>query len=896
MLKGISELSKLIQKGISAGAADALAAMNGLSAKPAAERPAEDGTKDLSDLIVSVPCMNCGASTQIYGPRFQDFVDNHEVFPCPACNSLLDVAQYAEGLNALTEEPTKEVIVGEEGDDIVTKLANKMLKGLDPYPTKEEIERSSRIMTAKSMEDEAKVREIYGDPETRAKENALVLREWGRIKADQDKGLSDEDVWSNHLDRMNQIAHGCSDSKKTAQRAAHFELEGLTTAASMLRDRAKAIQSGSTVVTKSFSDLSRLAIGGSWLRKAVDEDGDDYADLMDDFILEMIDAGVDLEDIDYYTTVVSALMMKAKAPGAESMEKSWKWQRKDGSWWMTDPEGGKPIPYRPGMTLENWREKRESSRQKKLSEGKDIEASVYSPENSYAKLDKYQQNRVDSVTAQLKTTKGVARTLEGAYDRVTRVNYMRKDLIPEEVKNNQEWLEANKEVGKLAGIAKAYVTRAMEAPEGSTEKKFWTSIALTMTEEAEHQSHLRLMSTYPFFTTGQGAAPDIRGNIDTFVIHQAHKWIQNDIKKGLNKQQIEANMVARANKILNQMTSPIKALSRAQAYEAMGLKWQAEQFHGLHKVLMAMSPAERKQRWINMMATSKTTREEKRRQVEARKAERAKERAAKTGSKPAKAPAKPKEDAPKAVSEPKKVEDPVKTEDAPNKNEPEPKKEEKKPEEAKAPKEPKSTGIKPTKTTEDVKANTLKNLLSGSEKYHDFDVDALNAIRDMAHKRKNMMPADDYDSLFEEATAEIKRQNRGIFGGDSKKKAEDKPKEAPKQIRPKFEEPVVAPKKAPAAKKIEAPKKTTESVKPEVDKTPTQEAPVTIDAGDDDDLMMMNNIIDPKRSKRVLGVMDTDTLEELRDSAGKYYDGEKLNLKQYQSVIDAINGELKNRG
>ena len=233
MFEGLTKLVKgCEEKDMSVGAADALAAMNGLTDQAPAARPAVEGAQGLNEYIIGIPCPTCGAVSNIWGPKFQEFVNNKDSFPCPACNMMLQVADYATGLDSLKQALPEVNQVEEAPTQSIEELAiNRLHKGLNGYPSKDEIEHGKRTMAAKSMEDEAQIRQVYGDPQTREQEKGVVLREWERIKHDQDSGIPDDEVWKNHLDRMHQISNACTNPNRARLRAAHFELEGLTTAA-----------------------------------------------------------------------------------------------------------------------------------------------------------------------------------------------------------------------------------------------------------------------------------------------------------------------------------------------------------------------------------------------------------------------------------------------------------------------------------------------------------------------------------------------------------------------------------------------------------------------------------------------------------------------------------------
>ena len=641
MFEGLDKLVKSINKGMSVGAADALATMNGLTEQPAAARPAVEGAQDMDEYIVGVPCVNCGAVSNIWGPRFQEFVDRHDAFPCPACNSLLPMDQYSSGFDSLKQAvPDTMVVVQESPKSLENIVMGRLSKGIDGYPSRDEIEHNRRTMAAKSMEDEAKIRSIYGDPATREREKSVVLGEWKRIQQDQQSGLSDDDVWANHLDRVNQIANAATNPRAAMCRAAHFELEGLTTAASVFNERAEVLtnkQSG--IMTKGIKDIARLSIGGAWLRKStedgtVDESSDEeYEELMDDFIIDMLDAGLDMEEIEYYTHLVGSTFAKSKGG---DLEKSWKWQRKDGSWWMTDPEGGKPIPYRPGDTFQEFRSGAIVAQNKLAAEG----GKTWDPNESFAKLPEESQKRVTAIMNKMNSGKqGMDQILESAHSRIQRANYLKVGNFPKAVQELQGFKEQNALIGKLASIGKNYMARAIHEGHTPTQRKFWAAIAYVMSEDAAKESKKRNLLNQPFFTTGEGQAPDIRGELDVFVGHQEAKWQALD-KSGKNgeftEQQIKDRAIARSKHIADQMNNPLKALSRSQHYEALGMQEQANMFYALYQELNAMTPAQRKERYLKYLGVSKKRKDELRAAIMARKLARQEKKGVKAQPKPKK--------------------------------------------------------------------------------------------------------------------------------------------------------------------------------------------------------------------------------------------------------------------
>lgn len=725
----LDDLRKLLEKDMSVGAADALASINGLTDAPPAERPAVEGAKDLQDLkdyIIEIPCMNCGAVSNIWGLRFQEFVDSKDSFPCPSCNSPMQISNYANGLDSLKQAiPESFVVVLEDQTPIEEKLANRLMKGLDKFPSREDMEYEQRVMAAKSMEDEAKIREVYGDPSTRDHEKEFILREWERIKKDQESGLNDDDVWANHLDRVSQIANAMNNGKQAIIRAAHFELEGLTTAASMFRERAAQLgYKSESPIKKSFSMMSRYAIGGSWLRKAKEENSGDeeekkdeeYEELMDDFILDMIDQDLDMEDIDYYANLIGATM---KSMDSNTLEKSWKWQRKDGSWWMTNPEGGKPIPYRPNQTFQHFQEGVKAQEAINTAAGK---VHAWDPNESYNKLPEDAQKRVQKIMDSFKGgKKSLDSVLEKAHARIQRVNYLRVGDFTEELKNNPAFKEQNALVGKLAAIGKNYMARAIHGSHTDTQKKFWAAIAHVMSEDAMHEAKKRNLINTPFFTTGEGSAPDMRSGVDVFVGHQAARWMQQDKDSGkYTEQQVMERASKRAQNIAEQMNSPLKALSRSQEYEALGMQDQATMFYALYQELNAMSPEERKARYLKYLGKKKEAKEALKQAVLARKLEREKKKGTKA-----------------KVSNPKK----------------EPKE--------KKPKKEKPVAKEPEKAKEPLNASKeISNILAGSKKLDTFDLTDLYAIRHALIDKVKTLGDQKYKDLFEDITDEIKRQNK----------------------------------------------------------------------------------------------------------------------------------------
>lgn len=109
----------------------------------------------------------------------------------------------------------------------------------DSYPTSDQIREQERKFTAGRMEEEAKLRSVYGSPEDREHERLRVGQEWDKIDRDKAQGLNDDLVWRNHLDRMKRMARSLRDAGKATRRAKHFELAGLSTAAGLFQEMAE---------------------------------------------------------------------------------------------------------------------------------------------------------------------------------------------------------------------------------------------------------------------------------------------------------------------------------------------------------------------------------------------------------------------------------------------------------------------------------------------------------------------------------------------------------------------------------------------------------------------------------------------------------------------------------
>ena len=109
----------------------------------------------------------------------------------------------------------------------------------DGYPTENDMKDRERSFWAGRMEEEAQIRAKYGDPSEREHERLRVSQEWDKIEADKKKGLSDYDIWQNHVDRMKRMAESLKNAGKALRRARHFELAGLTTASKFFNARAQ---------------------------------------------------------------------------------------------------------------------------------------------------------------------------------------------------------------------------------------------------------------------------------------------------------------------------------------------------------------------------------------------------------------------------------------------------------------------------------------------------------------------------------------------------------------------------------------------------------------------------------------------------------------------------------
>ena len=108
----------------------------------------------------------------------------------------------------------------------------------DSYPTSDQIREQERKFSAGRMEEEAKLRSVYGSPEEREHERLRVGQEWDKIDRDKAQGMNDDQVWHNHLDRMKRMARSLRESGKATRRAKHFELAGLSTAAGLFQGMA----------------------------------------------------------------------------------------------------------------------------------------------------------------------------------------------------------------------------------------------------------------------------------------------------------------------------------------------------------------------------------------------------------------------------------------------------------------------------------------------------------------------------------------------------------------------------------------------------------------------------------------------------------------------------------
>lgn len=764
MFKDLHDFVKNSNPSLSVGAADALAAMNGLTDKAPASRPAVDGSKPLDEYLAALNCVGCGGVVNLNLSSINKLSEDYGSVPCPFCHTQMPLQDYAKILISVTEE-----IKEHPGDDLIMEECSSresqggsfeavnqlksLLKSVNPYPSDDAIERQGRVFQAKSMEDEAQLRSVFGNREQRKYEQGKVLQEWQRIKDDQNKGLSEDDVWANHLDRMSMVAESMKSAQQALRRASHLELEGLTSASGIFRDRASELQGKS--VEKSLRMTDRLAIGGAWLTKeSSDKKSDDipFEQLMDDFILEMLDSNMELDEIEYFANMASAAM----ADSDVSLEKSWKWQRKDGSWWMTNPEGGRPIPYRPQDTFSEFRSGYLSGKDKGT-----VKPKVHDPVKSLSELPEELQKKVNKWMSGLKDTKAIGQTLEKAHARLQRSNYLAVGRIPEGVVNVEAFKEQNKVIGKYVGIGKSYLTRAIDAPEGSTQQKFWAAISLAMAEQSQEESKKRNALNTPYFTSGEGTAPDIRDGIDVFVVNQHAKWIEKDRKKDkYTEAEIQQRAVKRAENIADQMTNPLKALSRAQAYEAMGWADQAAIFMALHQELKDLSPQERKARYFNRLERTKAKKEQIKQAILARKLA----TQAKSGVK-AEAVIKPEK---KTETKPK-VEKPKA--EAPKT---EPKKEPKKAAPKKEPKKAESPSAKeePKKVTEDKPKTSLKSelpkntatfinsLVKDPAPIKEYDISALEALRAEVMTKLKTMGGNDLKYLLDDITDELKRKRK----------------------------------------------------------------------------------------------------------------------------------------
>lgn len=111
------------------------------------------------------------------------------------------------------------------------------------YPTPDELKAQERKFRAGRMEEEAKLRGVYGSPEEREHERLRVNQEWDKIEQDKSQGSNDDQVWQNHLKRMTRMASSLSCPKKALRRAKHFEMAGLSTASSLFQKRAEMLAS-----------------------------------------------------------------------------------------------------------------------------------------------------------------------------------------------------------------------------------------------------------------------------------------------------------------------------------------------------------------------------------------------------------------------------------------------------------------------------------------------------------------------------------------------------------------------------------------------------------------------------------------------------------------------------
>lgn len=140
------------------------------------------------------------------------------------------------------------------------------------YPTSDELSARERRHQAAKMEEEAKIRGKFGDPESRDHERLRLGQEWEKIQADQKKGMKDDQVWQNHVDRMSRMSNSLKDPSKCERRAQHFDAVGLKSAGLMFRQRAATLKSKiankaatpKQGVVKSLERFNKEVLGPVW--------------------------------------------------------------------------------------------------------------------------------------------------------------------------------------------------------------------------------------------------------------------------------------------------------------------------------------------------------------------------------------------------------------------------------------------------------------------------------------------------------------------------------------------------------------------------------------------------------------------------------------------------------
>lgn len=111
----------------------------------------------------------------------------------------------------------------------------------DQYPSSDQVHAKTRRFEAEGMEEEAKVRDVFGDKEQRKHEQDRLNQEWEKIGQDKGGNLSEKDVWSNHVRRMRRMSATIKDTGKALRRAQHFEAAGLGTASALFSERAQTL-------------------------------------------------------------------------------------------------------------------------------------------------------------------------------------------------------------------------------------------------------------------------------------------------------------------------------------------------------------------------------------------------------------------------------------------------------------------------------------------------------------------------------------------------------------------------------------------------------------------------------------------------------------------------------